>query len=102
MQPMIDPLGPAVPRTIYVDIAWDRFHGQTGLERRCLRAERRAAGGRGGRRRGAAGDAQREDTRSEEHKSELQSRPHLLSRLLPAKKKNHDRTRHSTRITTRT
>src|SRR3989442_4837424 len=35
-------------------------------------------------------DLEREETRSEEHTSELQSRPHLVCRLLLGKKKNTD------------
>src|SRR6185503_20547175 len=37
----------------------------------------------------APGSAARDDERSEEHTSELQSRLHLVCRLLLAKKKNH-------------
>src|SRR3989442_4910794 len=36
-----------------------------------------------------AGGARRRSWRSEEHTSELQSRPHLVCRLLLEKKKNH-------------
>src|SRR3989442_9410112 len=40
---------------------------------------------------GANGPAALERKRSEEHTSELQSRPHLVCRLLLEKKKNKDR-----------
>src|SRR2546422_1980796 len=41
--------------------------------------------------RGSAGEAARRDPRSEEHTSELQSRLHLVCRLLLEKKKNSAR-----------
>src|SRR5436305_9514879 len=46
----------------------------------------------------ASGDAtaRRMGTRSEEHTSELQSRPHLVCRLLLEKKKKHTRKQTST------
>src|SRR3989442_7752442 len=44
--------------------------------------------------------ARRPERRSEEHTSELQSRPHLVCRLLLEKKKNNNiETRHNTRYT---
>src|SRR2546422_7204801 len=53
---------------------------------RSQRAER-GGGSRGGSRRGRRGGALDRGTRSEEHTSELQSRLHLVCRLLLEKKK---------------
>src|SRR3989442_6756190 len=70
------------------DPARERLHGLPDRGgRRCLLRHLHDRGGR--------------EARSEEHTSELQSRPHLVCRLLLEKKKNNERYTHRTLMLSR-
>src|SRR3989442_3118430 len=75
------------------------FRSQAAGADRVVRSIRRGGGAPGGKRRGHAPPAGAQASRSEEHTSELQSRPHLVCRLLLEKKK-HLEPKHVTVSTT--